>query len=63
MSFSLPVLMRNAEAAGTPTANTFAPNAFIRIDRQGRVTPVVYAASPISFERSGTTGASGQGSP
>ena len=32
---------RNAEAAGTPTANTFAPNAFIRIDRQGRVTLVV----------------------
>src|SRR5207237_4995225 len=42
LSFSLPALMRNAEAAGTPTANTFAPNAFIRIDRQGRVTLVVH---------------------
>jgi isoquinoline 1-oxidoreductase beta subunit len=42
LSFSLPVLMRNAEAATTPTANTFAPNAFIRIDRQGRVTLVVH---------------------
>ncbi|MGH8863860.1 MAG: molybdopterin cofactor-binding domain-containing protein [Burkholderiales bacterium] len=39
LSFSLPALMRNAEAA---TANTFAPNAFIRIDRQGRVTLVVH---------------------
>jgi isoquinoline 1-oxidoreductase subunit beta len=42
LSFSLPALMRNAEAAGTPTANIFAPNAFIRIDRQGRVTLVVH---------------------
>ena len=42
LSFSLPALMRNAEAAETPTANTFAPNAFIRIDRQGRVTLVVH---------------------
>ncbi|MGH8578187.1 MAG: molybdopterin cofactor-binding domain-containing protein, partial [Gammaproteobacteria bacterium] len=42
LSFSLPALMRNAEAAGTPTASTFAPNAFIRIDRQGRVTLVVH---------------------
>jgi len=39
LSFSLPALMRNAETA---TANTFAPNAFIRIDRQGRVTLVVH---------------------
>ena len=42
LSFSLPALMRNAEAAETATANTFAPNAFIRIDRQGRVTLVVH---------------------
>ena len=42
LSFRLPALMRNAEAAETPTANTFAPNAFIRIDRQGRVTLVVH---------------------
>ncbi|MGQ0595101.1 MAG: molybdopterin cofactor-binding domain-containing protein [Gammaproteobacteria bacterium] len=42
LSFHLPALMRNAEAAATPTANTFAPNAFIRIDRQGRVTLVVH---------------------
>ena len=42
LSFSLPALMRNAEAAETPTANTFVPNAFIRIDRQGRVTLVVH---------------------
>ena len=42
LSFNLPALMRNAEAAETATANTFAPNAFIRIDRQGRVTLVVH---------------------
>jgi isoquinoline 1-oxidoreductase subunit beta len=42
LSFSLPVLMRNAEAAGTPTAKAFAPNAFIRIDRQGRVTLIMH---------------------
>ena len=42
LSFRLPALMRNAEVAETPTANTFAPNAFIRIDRQGRVTLVVH---------------------
>ncbi|HUL14103.1 MAG TPA: xanthine dehydrogenase family protein molybdopterin-binding subunit [Methylococcaceae bacterium] len=42
LSFSLPALMRNAEATAIPTANTFAPNAFIRIDRQGRVTLVVH---------------------
>jgi hypothetical protein len=42
LSFRLPALMRNAEAAETPTANTFAPNAFIRIDRQGRVTLIVH---------------------
>ncbi len=39
LSFSLPALMRNAGAA---TENTFAPNAFIRIDRLGRVTLVVH---------------------
>ena len=42
LSFRLPVLMRTAEAHETPTAHTFAPNAFIRIDRQGRVTLVVH---------------------
>ncbi|MCI0430116.1 MAG: molybdopterin-dependent oxidoreductase, partial [Rhodospirillales bacterium] len=42
LSFSLPALMRNAEAAETSATNTFAPNAFIRIDRQGRVTLVVH---------------------
>ncbi|MFH0344575.1 MAG: molybdopterin cofactor-binding domain-containing protein [Chromatiales bacterium] len=42
LSFNLPALMRNAEAAETAAANTFAPNAFIRIDRQGRVTLVVH---------------------
>ena len=42
LSFSLPVLMRNAEATGTLAANTFAPNAFIRIDRQGRVTLIIH---------------------
>ncbi len=42
LSFNLPALMHNAEAAGTLTANTFAPNAFIRIDRQGRVTLIMH---------------------
>ncbi len=42
LSLSLPALMRNAEAAETSTAISFAPNAFIRIDRQGRVTLVVH---------------------
>ncbi len=42
LSFNLPALMRIAEAVETAKANTFAPNAFIRIDRQGRVTLVVH---------------------
>ncbi len=42
LSFRLLALMRNAEAAETAKANTFAPNAFIRIDRQGRVTLVMH---------------------
>ena len=42
LSFSLPTFMHNAEAADPPAANTFAPNAFIRIDRQGRVTLIIH---------------------
>jgi isoquinoline 1-oxidoreductase beta subunit len=41
LSFSLPALRRDAEAAGPSTVNTFAPNAFIRIGRDGRVTLVM----------------------
>ncbi len=44
LSFSLPALRRHAEAAGLPTANTFAPNGFIRIDREGRVTLIAHKA-------------------
>jgi isoquinoline 1-oxidoreductase beta subunit len=44
LSFSLPALMHHAEAADIPTAKTFAPNAFIRIDRAGRVTLIVHKA-------------------
>jgi len=44
LSFNLPTLMRNAEAAATPTAKTFAPNAFIRIDRKGHVILIMHKA-------------------
>ena len=40
ISFSLPLIARSATAA-TTTSSTFAPNAFIRIDRQGQVTFVI----------------------
>jgi len=44
LSFSLPALRRHAEAAGPSTANTFAPNGFIRIGRDGRVTLLMHKA-------------------
>ena len=44
LSFSLPALRGHAEAAVPSTANTFAPNAFIRIGRDGRVTLLMHKA-------------------
>jgi isoquinoline 1-oxidoreductase subunit beta len=39
LSVSLPALTRNAEAAN---ASTFAPNAFVRIGRDGQVTLIMH---------------------
>jgi isoquinoline 1-oxidoreductase beta subunit len=38
LSFILPRMIWNSETAGATTVDVFAPNAFIRIDRDGRVT-------------------------
>jgi isoquinoline 1-oxidoreductase beta subunit len=42
LGFRLPALVRPAAAAGAETAETFAPNAFIRIDRAGRVALIMH---------------------
>ncbi|HEX9283763.1 MAG TPA: xanthine dehydrogenase family protein molybdopterin-binding subunit [Gemmatimonadales bacterium] len=42
LSFNLPAPVRRAVAAGTAPATTFAPNAFIRIDRDGGVTLIMH---------------------
>ncbi len=42
LSFRFPALVQSAAAAATPPAETFAPNAFIRIDRAGRVTLIMH---------------------
>ena len=39
LSVSLPALTRNADAADT---STFAPNAFVRIGRDGQVTLIMH---------------------
>ncbi|MGO9483245.1 MAG: molybdopterin cofactor-binding domain-containing protein [Rhodomicrobium sp.] len=41
LAFALPQPMRFAEAAGTPAEEDFAPNAFVRIGRDGRITLIV----------------------
>ncbi len=41
LGFSLPAPMRFAAAAETSSAESFAPNAFIRIDRDGRVALII----------------------
>src|SRR2546426_723644 len=42
LSFTLPAPLRRAMAARTPPPASFAPNAFIRIDRDGRVTLIMH---------------------
>src|SRR2546426_3804650 len=42
LSFTLPTPLRRAMAARTPPPASFAPNAFIRIDRDGRVTLIMH---------------------
>jgi isoquinoline 1-oxidoreductase subunit beta len=42
LGFRLPALVRPAAAAGAETAEAFAPNAFIRIDRAGRVALIMH---------------------
>ncbi len=42
LSFTLPSLWLDAEAVGATGAGRFAPNAFIRIDRDGRVTLIIH---------------------
>jgi len=44
LSVRLPVSMRDAEAASPTAADRFAPNGFIRIGRDGRVTLIVHKA-------------------
>jgi isoquinoline 1-oxidoreductase subunit beta len=41
LSFILPKVVRGTEPTGAMTADVFAPNAFIRIGRDGRVTLVM----------------------
>ena len=42
LSFTLPAAVRRAVAAGAAKADAFAPNAFVRIDRDGRVTLIMH---------------------
>jgi isoquinoline 1-oxidoreductase beta subunit len=42
LSFMLPAPLARAMAARTPPGTSFAPNAFIRIDRDGRVTLIMH---------------------
>jgi len=42
LSFRLPALLLDAEAVAATAPRRFAPNAFIRIDRDGRVTLIVH---------------------
>ena len=42
LSFSLPGMIRSSEAAGATTADVFAPNAFIRIGRDDKVTLIMH---------------------
>ncbi len=42
LSISLPALLSYGEVAGATAEGSFAPNAFIRIDRDGRVTLIMH---------------------
>ncbi len=42
LGFRLPALAPSAAAAGRDAAETFAPNAFIRIDRDGRIALIMH---------------------
>jgi isoquinoline 1-oxidoreductase subunit beta len=42
LSFSVPALLSHGEVAAAAAGGSFAPNAFIRIDRDGRVTLIMH---------------------